>query len=64
MLTVTANQRVFLTLKEASKHTTLSEMSLRRLARQGKIRFLRPTPNRVLIDRQALDEFLRGCVAL
>jgi excisionase family DNA binding protein len=50
----------YLRLAEAASYSNLSVTTLRRLDRAGRIRFLRPSPRRVLVDREALDAYLLG----
>jgi excisionase family DNA binding protein len=50
----------YLRLEEAAGYSNLSVTTLRRLDRAGRIRFLRPSPRRVLVDREALDAYLLG----
>ncbi len=52
--------RRYLSVAEAAAHCNLSVTTLRRLDRAGRIRFLRPSPRRVLVDRVALDAYLLG----
>lgn len=60
MSTATIDKR-YLNYEEAETYSGLSEASLRRLVRANKLRVARPTPNRVLIDRQEIDRYLREC---
>ena len=50
----------YLKLVEAAAHSNLSVTTLRRLDRAGRITFLRPSPHRILVDREALDAYLLG----
>lgn len=50
----------YLRLPEAASYSNLSVTTLKRLDRAGRIRFLRPSPRRVLVDRVALDAYLLG----
>jgi excisionase family DNA binding protein len=50
----------YLKMTEATQYSRLSEMSLRRLEGEGKLRFLRPRPRAVLIEKAELDRYLRS----
>lgn len=53
----------YLNYEQATTYSGLSEASLRRLIVAGRLRASKPTPNRVLIDRQELDRYLAECSA-
>jgi excisionase family DNA binding protein len=44
----------------AARYTTLSVGTLRRLLREKKLRGYRPSGRRVLLDREELDELVKG----
>lgn len=48
----------WLTIGEAVAVSGVSEEGLRRLIRQGRLRLHRPTPRRVVIDREELDRVI------
>jgi hypothetical protein len=52
----------FLSRPQASDFSGLSVSTLNALERAGKLRFLRPSPRRVLVDRVALEAYLLACV--
>ena len=51
----------FLSVKNAALYCDLSEESLRRLCKQGKLTELRPVGGRIIIDRMELDAFILSC---
>lgn len=58
--TMTPNKRYY-SPADAAIYTGLSAKTLRRLSAARKIRALKPTPNRLLFDKQDLDRYLRSC---
>ncbi len=52
----------FLNREEAARFSGLSVSTLNALERAGKLRFLRPSPRRVLVDRVALEAYLLASV--
>jgi excisionase family DNA binding protein len=52
----------FLNLKEAAAYARLSVQTLKRLEQAGRVRFLKPSPRRLIVDRAELDKYLRGTV--
>jgi excisionase family DNA binding protein len=57
LIPVSSSKR-YLSLVEAAAHSGLSVTTLRRMDRAGCVAFLRPTPRRILVDREALDAYL------
>lgn len=51
-------QRKFLNLPTASAYAGISIVSLRRLISAGKLLALRPVKGRIVLDRQALEQFI------
>jgi excisionase family DNA binding protein len=51
----------YMTYAAASRYAGLSARTLRRLIIQGKLKASRPVPQRVVIDKQSLDRYLRSC---
>ncbi len=50
----------YLTWAEAARYTGLSEMTLRRLARAGRLRVLAPVERCPRLDRTELDQVMRS----
>lgn len=55
-----ATSRGYLGWREAEEYTGLSESTLRRLAREGRIRAFRPTAGRTLLSRAELDAYIES----
>jgi excisionase family DNA binding protein len=47
-------------MREATRYSRLSEMTLRRAEREGQVRFLRPRKGALLIEKAELDRYLRS----
>jgi excisionase family DNA binding protein len=47
-------------MPEAVRYGKMSQMTLRRLEEAGELRFLRPRPRVLLIDRIELDKYLES----
>jgi hypothetical protein len=56
--------RRYVSLADAALYSSLSILTLRRLADAGKLTLFRPSPRRVLVDLQQLDQVLRGDAAV
>jgi hypothetical protein len=50
----------YMDLDEASVYSRLSRKTLCRLEHAGLLAFLRPSPRRVIVQRQTLDAYLQG----
>jgi excisionase family DNA binding protein len=53
----------WLGLPEAARYTGISEQTLRRMVRGGKLRLYAPTERRRVVDRLELDALIQGSVA-
>ena len=51
----------FLSIKHAAEYSDLSEETVRRLCKSGKLTELRPVRGKILIDRKQLDAYIRSC---
>ena len=51
----------FLSIKHAAEYSDLSEKSLRRLCKSGKLTELRPVSGKIVIDRKELEAYIRSC---
>lgn len=52
-------EKSFLNLKEASAYIGLSARTIRRLISSGKLTPYRPTPGRILLSRDEIDNVVR-----
>jgi len=52
----------WLTIADAAVYSGMSEKSIRKLLDKGEIIGRRPVPGRILIDRNELDNMIRGSV--
>jgi excisionase family DNA binding protein len=50
----------YLTIKQACVYTKLSEMTLARAEREGRLKFLRPVRRRVFVTKEDLYAFMRS----
>lgn len=48
----------FLTLDEVAEELRVSRRSIERLVRAGRLRVVRPTPGRVMIERRELNAYV------
>ena len=51
----------FLSIKHSAEYSDLSEESIRRLCKSGKLTERRPVRGKILIDRKELDAYIRSC---
>jgi excisionase family DNA binding protein len=55
-------RRRYFSLSDAEAYTGLSVQTLRRLARAGRLQVYRPSPKRVVVDREELDRLILSSV--
>ena len=58
----TSNNTRWMKVKDISKHIPLSDKTIRKLIREGKIKSFKPDYGPILVRPEDVDEYIESCI--